>query len=105
VGLFDNGRSRNLARIALQGFVNPAGLVAVGGNMFKDTVNAGKFGSPQRPGFDGVGTIVPGALESSNVDLSVEFVDLIITQRGFQAQSRTITTADQVLQEVLSLKR
>jgi flagellar hook-basal body protein len=105
VGLFDNGRSRNLARIALQGFVNPAGLVAVGGNMFKDTVNAGRFGSPQRPGFDGVGTIVPGALESSNVDLSVEFVDLIITQRGFQAQSRTITTADQVLQEVLSLKR
>lgn len=105
VGLFDNGRSMNLARIALQGFVNPAGLIAVGGNMFKNTVNAGKFGSPQRPGFDGVGTIVPGALESSNVDLSVEFVDLIITQRGFQAQSRTITTADQVLQEVLSLKR
>lgn len=105
VGLFDNGRSMNLARVALQGFVNPAGLVAVGGNMFKDTVNAGRFGSPQRPGFDGVGTIVPGALEGSNVDLSVEFVDLIITQRGFQAQSRTITTADQVLQEVLALKR
>lgn len=105
VGLFDNGRSLNMARLALQGFVNPAGLVAVGGNMFKNTVNAGKFGSPQRPGFDGVGSIVPGALESSNVDLSVEFVDLIITQRGFQAQSRTISTADQVLQEILSLKR
>lgn len=105
VGLFDNGRSLNLSRVALQGFVNPAGLIAVGGNMFKDTVNAGKFGAPQRPGFDGVGTIVPGALEGSNVDLSVEFVDLIITQRGFQAQSRTITTADQVLQEVLGLKR
>ncbi len=105
IGLFDNGRSLNLARVALQGFVNPAGLIAVGQNLFKDTVNAGKYGSPQRPGFDGVGTIVPGALESSNVDLSVEFVDLIITQRGFQAQSRTITTADQVLQEVLSLKR
>ena len=105
VGLFDNGKSLNLGRIALQGFVNPAGLVAVGQNMFKDTVNAGKYGSPQRPGFDGVGTIVPGALEMSNVDLSVEFVDMIITQRGFQAQSRTITTADQVLQELLSLKR
>ncbi|MEK8023395.1 MAG: flagellar hook-basal body complex protein [Candidatus Hydrogenedentota bacterium] len=105
VGLFDNGRSLNLARVALQGFVNPSGLISVGGNMFKDTVNAGKYGAPQRPGFDGVGSIVPGALEGSNVDLSVEFVDLIITQRGFQAQSRTITTADQVLQEILSLKR
>lgn len=105
VALFDNGRSRNIARIALQNFVNPAGLVAVGSNMYKDTVNAGKIGSPQRPGFDGLGTIVPGALESSNVDLAVEFVDLIITQRGFQAQSRSITTADQVLQEILALKR
>ncbi|RMH60024.1 MAG: flagellar hook-basal body complex protein [Candidatus Hydrogenedentota bacterium] len=105
VGLFDNGQSMNLARVALQGFVNPAGLVAVGSNLYKDTVNAGKFGSPQRPGFDGVGTIVPGALENSNVDLSVEFVDLIITQRGFQAQSRSITTSDQVLQEILTLKR
>lgn len=105
VGLFDNGRSLNLARIALQSFVNPAGLVAAGENIFRDTVNAGKIGSAQRPGFDGVGKIVPGALESSNVDLSVEFVDLIITQRGFQAQSRSITTADQVLQEILGLKR
>ena len=105
VGLFDNGRSLNLARVALQVFVNPAGVVGVGGNMFKDTVNAGKLGSPQRPGFDGAGSIIPGSLEQSNVDLSVEFVDLIVTQRGFQAQSRTITTSDQILQEILSLKR
>lgn len=105
VALFDNGRTRNLARVALQNFVNPAGLLSVGANMFRETLNSGKIGSPSRPGIDGVGELMAGALEASNVDLSVEFVDLIITQRGFQAQSRSITTADQVLQEVLSLKR
>ncbi|MEW5692653.1 MAG: flagellar hook-basal body complex protein [Candidatus Hydrogenedentota bacterium] len=103
-GLYSNGHSMDLARVALAAFNNPSGLLSEGQNMYVETVNSGqaRIGIP---GNDGRGSIAPGSLENSNVDLSYEFVDLIITQRGFQANSRVIRVADQVLQEILTLRQ
>lgn len=103
-GSFSNGQSRKLAQLTLSTFANPAGLMKVGNNMFRATNNSGE---PDRgiPGISGRGIIKPESLEMSNVDLSQEFVDMIITQRGFQANSRVITTSDQILEELVNLRR
>ncbi len=103
-GSFDNGQSRKLAQIALATFSNPSGLLKVGNSLFDKSNNSG---TPNVgvPGEGGRGTIQPESLEMSNVDLSEEFVDMIITQRGFQANSRVITTSDQILEEVVNLRR
>lgn len=103
-GVYDNGESRNLARVAVANFENPAGLLQQGSNLYQESNNSGdaRIGAP---GEQGMGAIIPGSLEMSNVDLSEEFTDMIVTQRGFQANSRIITTSDEMLQELVNLKR
>lgn len=104
IGLFSNGDKQAVARIALATFVNPGGLEKAGGSTYRATVNSGaaQLGGP---GEDGLGNIQGGSLEMSNVDLSQEFTNLIVAQRGFQANARIITTSDEVLQELTNLKR
>ncbi len=104
IGIFTNGEREVLATIGMADFDNPSGLLKIGGNLFSETVNSGtpKFGQPATGSF---GALTPGALEMSNVDLSAEFTDMITTQRGFQANSRVITTSDEILQELVNLKR
>ncbi len=91
-------------RVGLALFDNPNGLQALGSNMYAQTP-AASMRAFSNPGEDGVGQMLQGYLENSNVDLSREFTDMIITQRGFQANSRSITTSDEMLHELLSLKR
>ncbi|MBT2637133.1 flagellar hook-basal body complex protein [Bacillus sp. ISL-39] len=102
-GVFSNGRVETLGVLALAKFSNAAGLSKVGNNMFQDSVNSGtaNIGTPG----DGYGNIASGALEMSNVDLSEEFTEMITAQRGFQANTRIITTSDEILQELINLKR
>jgi flagellar hook protein FlgE len=91
--------------VALATFENPAGLQKVGSNQFTQTTNSGDFKVGTQPGNDGAGTLVTGTLEMSNVDLAKQFTDMIITQRGFQANSRVMTTSDEILQELANIKR
>ncbi len=103
-GYFSNGVTRSLAQISLAQFSNPAGLVRMGDNVYGESANSGV----PVLGFAGgtnSSTITPGALESSNVDISQEFTDMIIAQRGFQANARVITTADEMLNELVNLRR
>lgn len=104
VGVFTNGEKKTLSTIQIADFDNPPGLMKMGSNMFAETNNSGvpKFG---QPGTGSFGALAPGALEMSNVDLSQEFTDMITTQRGFQANSKIITTTDEMLQELVNLKR
>ena len=104
VGSFSNGLTRALGQVALARFANPAGLQRAGSTMFVDTVNSGEA-QIEAAGVPGYGQIAPSSLEMSNVDLSEEFTEMIITQRGFQANSRIITTSDEMLQELVNLKR
>lgn len=103
-GIYDNEEQRSLARVALFTFENPSGLKQAGGSLFTTTSNSGDP-NPGVPGESGKGAVIPGSLEMSNVDLSDEFTDMIVTQRGFQANSRIITTSDEMLQELVNLKR
>ena len=104
MGSFSNGMKQAIGRIALSAFTNPAGLEKAGGSLFRTTVNSGEpaIGTA---GTGARGSLAGGALEMSNVDLSSEFTSLIVAQRGFQANSRVITTSDEVLQELVNLKR
>ncbi|HUX69147.1 MAG TPA: flagellar hook protein FlgE [Cellulomonadaceae bacterium] len=103
-GAFSNGMKQVVGQIALATFNNPVGLEKAGGSLYRTTVNSGaaQIGTA---GSGGRGTLVGGSLEMSNVDLSAEFTNLIVAQRGFQANARVITTSDQVLQELVDLKR
>ncbi|MDD2585252.1 MAG: flagellar hook protein FlgE [Syntrophomonadaceae bacterium] len=103
-GAYDNGEVRNLARVALANFQNPAGLIQTGNSLYQVSNNSGDA-LVGAPGDQGMGAVIPGSLEMSNVDLSEEFTDMIVTQRGFQANSRIITTSDEMLQELVNLKR
>jgi flagellar hook protein FlgE len=103
-GVFSNGRNRPLGRIALGTFTNPMGLEKAGGSMFRPTVNSG-LANIGVPGAGGRGTLLGSTLEMSNVDLAREFTNLIIAQRGFQANSRVITASDELLQDLVNLKR
>jgi flagellar hook protein FlgE len=103
-GVYSNGTTRTLGQVALASFANQGGLEKAGDNTFVRSNNSG-YANVGPSGIAGKGKIIAGTLEMSNVDLSEQFVDMIVTQRGFQANSRTIQTADQLLQEVLSLKR
>ncbi len=104
-GVYSNGKQQPLAMLALASFSNPAGLQKVGENMFLPTTNSGDFEKAVKAGSGGTGMLNPGSLEMSNVDLSREFTEMIVTQRGFQANSRIITTSDEMLQELVNLKR
>lgn len=104
VGVFSNGLKQSLAQIALASFNNPPGLEKVGGSLYRTTVNSGTavIGSA---GTGGLGLLQGGTLEMSNVDLGEEFTNLIIAQRGFQANSKVISTSDELLQDLVNLKR
>ena len=104
VGLFSNGEQLAIGRIALANFVNPGGLEKAGGSAYRATFNSGAA-AVGTAGTVGLGSLSSGALEMSNVDLSQEFTNLIVAQRGFQANARIITTSDEVLQELTNLKR
>ncbi len=104
-GVYDNGVSKLLGQVVIAKFANNSGLEAVGNSLFAESQNSGEF--------DGIGEDITmsggkfnvGVLESSNVDLASEFTDMITTQRGFQANSRIITTSDTLLEELINLKR
>lgn len=104
MGSYSNGATRPIARLAIATFNNPGGLEKVGNSAYRSSINSGEvaYGSA---GAGGLGTLIGGALEMSNVDLSQEFTNLIVAQRGFQANARIITTSDEVLQELTNLKR
>ncbi|WP_160667712.1 flagellar hook protein FlgE [Pseudarthrobacter sp. ATCC 49987] len=104
IGSFSNGTKQVLAKIALAKFTNPAGLEKAGGSSYVATANSGNV-QLGAAGDAGIGTLAGGSLEMSNVDLSQEFTNLIVAQRGFQANARIITTSDEVLQELGNLKR
>ncbi|TFC96615.1 MULTISPECIES: flagellar hook protein FlgE [Cryobacterium] len=104
VGLFSNGSQASIARIALATFTNPGGLEKAGSSAYRATFNSGNA-ALGAPGDGGFGSLSGGTLEMSNVDLSQEFTNLIVAQRGFQANARIITTSDEVLQELTNLKR
>lgn len=101
---YSNGTRKVLGEIALAGFVNPGGLEKSGNTVFSETQNSGEA-LVGAAGQAGRGKILSGILEMSNVDLSEQMVDMIVTQRGFQANSKTIQTSDTMLQEILTLKR
>lgn len=104
-GSYTNGESKRLGQVVVAKFQNPAGLQKVGNNLFQVTNNSGEFdGIGTDPQSDG-GALNGGVLEMSNVDLSREFTEMITTQRGFQANSRIITSSDEMLQELVNLKR
>ena len=104
VGSFSNGASQAIGRVVLATFVNPGGLEKAGSSSYRTTFNSGAA-QVGAPGTGSIGSIMSGALEMSNVDLSQEFTNLIVAQRGFQANARIITTSDEVLQELTNLKR
>jgi flagellar hook protein FlgE len=103
-GVYTNGNTRTLGQVAMASFTNQGGLEKVGDNNYVVSNNSGNanVGASRT---QGRGKIVAGALEMSNVDMAEQFTDMIVTQRGFQANSKTIQTADQLLQELLTLKR
>jgi flagellar hook protein FlgE len=104
VAQYTNGQTRTLAQVVLSRFTNPDGLTRSGENGFAETVDSGAplAGAPTN---NGLGRLISQTIEQSNVDLGKEFVDMIITQRAFQANSRAITTSDEMLQELVNLKR
>ncbi len=103
-GTFTNGRTRTLAQLAVANFTNPAGLSSKGDNVYIQSNNSGEA-QIGIAGTGGRGSLQSGALEGSNVDLAQTFSDLIVAQRGFQSNSRIISSSDEVLQELMNLKR
>lgn len=104
VGKYSNGQNVPLYRMSLAQFANPMGLDKVGNTMFSETVNSG-MASIDAANVNGSGVINANNLEASNVDLTEEFTRLILAQRGFQANTRVVTTSDQILEEVVNMKR
>lgn len=103
-GVYSNGQLIPLFRVGLAKFLNNYGLSNMGGNLFRETRESGGA-ITNKPGENGLGTIAPNSLEMSNVDISEEFVSMITTQRGFQANSKTVTTVDDMMQTVIQMKR
>lgn len=104
LGTYDNGKIISIGIVGIVKFSNNEGLLKMGESLFAETVNSGNSVIGEA-GLGGRGVIESGALENSNVDLAQEFVTMITTQRGYQANSRVITTSDEMLQELLNLKR
>ena len=102
-GVYSNGLVKTLGVLAIAKFSNASGLTKTGSNSFQESINSGtaNIGTPG----DGRGSIAAGSLEMSNVDLSEEFTEMITAQRGFQANTKIITTSDEILQELVNLKR
>lgn len=104
-GVYSNGQKQPLGMIALANFENPAGLEKIGSNLYATTPNSGDFKGGIMAGSGGTGTLNAGTLEMSNVDLAEQFSEMMITQRAYQANSKIITTSDQMLQDVISMVR
>jgi flagellar hook protein FlgE len=110
-GVLEDGRVAALGQIAMASFKNPAGLSKVGGNLYEVSVNSGDptlksgIGTLGEDNSKGYGDALQGMLEMSNVDLAEQFTELIVTSRSFQAASRMITSGDEILQEIINLKR
>lgn len=102
--VYDNGVQRELGQVAIAKFENNEGLFKTGKNLFKETRKSGQA-AMGKPGADGRGEVLAKSIEQSNVDIANEFINLMAAQRNFQANTRTITTSDQMLQEVLNIKR
>jgi flagellar hook protein FlgE len=102
-GIYSNGYKQPLGQIALASFSNPSGLMKSGGNLFQSSANSGtaNIGTPVS---NGRGSIATGFLEGSNVDLAQQFTNMIMAERGFQANSKVITTSDEILQDLVNLK-
>ena len=103
IGLFSNGLKQALGQVALANFNNPPGLEKTGGSLYAATANSGNP-AVGTAGSAGRGTLASGALEMSNVDLAQEFTNLVVAQRGFQANSRVITASDEILQDLINMK-
>ncbi|WP_338786613.1 flagellar hook-basal body complex protein [Metabacillus sp. FJAT-53654] len=110
----ENGELNLAGQIRVAMFTNSGGLEKIGGNLFKQTANSGSIDKDNNgiqleeltvAGKDGAASIIAGALEMSNVDLSEEFTEMIVAQRGFQSNTKIITTSDEILQELMGLKR
>ncbi|MDW0109224.1 flagellar basal body rod protein FlgG [Sporosarcina aquimarina] len=104
VNYVQEGKLQVAGRLNIATFNNPGGLEKIGGNLFQQSANSGEA-ITGKPLDAGRGAIKSGSLEMSNVDLSEEFTDMIVAQRGFQANTRIITTSDEILQELVNLKR
>ncbi len=102
--VYDNGKQMELGQVAVAKFEDNEGLFKTGKNLFKETRKSGQA-AMGKPGADGRGEVLSKSVEQSNVDIANEFIGLMAAQRNFQANTRTITTADQMLQEVLNIKR
>jgi flagellar hook protein FlgE len=104
LGTYSDGNAYVIGRIALSNFSNPDGLEKAGENIYNQTANSGvpQFGGPSDDGF---GVVRSGFMEMSNVDLATEFTEMIVASRAYQANSRSITTSDEMLQELINLKR
>jgi flagellar hook protein FlgE len=103
-GSYSNGQLIPLYRVGLAKFQNTQGLFKEGGNLYSETRQSGSA-ITNKPGTNGLGSIAPNALEQSNVDIANELVKMITTQRGFQANSKIITVTDQMLAELINIKR
>jgi flagellar hook protein FlgE len=103
-GVFSNGKTRPVGQVSIAGFSNPAGLEKTGSSLYRASVNSG-LANVGSAGTNGRGLLAGGTLEMSNVDLAQEFTNLIVAQRGFQANSKVITASDELLQDLVNLKR
>lgn len=103
-GVYSNGTNRIIGQLALASFTNQGGLEKAGENTYVESNNSG-MANIGTSGIAGKGSLLAGSLEMSNVDLTEQFTDMIVTQRGFQASSKTIQTADTLLDTVMNLKR
>ena len=104
-GSYSNGQKQPLAMLSLATFTNSEGLEKIGTNLYTTTVNSGKFTGGVAAGTNGTGTLSSGTLEGSNVDLAQEFSNMMITQRAYQANSKIITTSDEMMETLINLKR
>ena len=102
--IFDNNEVRAVSQIAVATFINPNGMIPVSGDAFRASINSGDF-ALKRPGEGNAGLVAASSLEASTVDLAAEFTSLITTQRAYSASSKIITTADEMLEELINIKR
>ena len=101
---YDNGVTRKIAQVAVATFQNPDGLTSVSGDNYQVSTASGAY-NLKAAGTGGAGSISPSTLETSTVDLSQQFAGLIVTQQAYAASTKILTTADQMLQQLISIKQ
>lgn len=103
-GLFTNGQTSNVAQLVLANFGNDEGLKKMGSNLYSETVDSGSA-IKNVPGASGMGDVKSDSLEMSNTDVATEFINMITAQKAYEASSRVITTEDQLLQDLMNIRR